>query len=388
MIRAAGVPRVLMAGGGTGGHLFPGVAVAEQLQRRMPGAQVRLAATSRDLSSLHLAACPLELVDLASPRLPDGVIRMPGFSVALARAVARSYRYLREDRTEIVIGLGGYGSVGPVMAARSRRVPAIVLEQNAVPGKATRLLGRIGAVAAASFPGIHAHGFKGRAVVTGNPLRDRVLATRAAHAEFGLDPALPVLAVFGGSLGARGLNERVAAGIAALRDACPVPFQVLHATGSGEDAVAASHAYAAAGVRACAAPFFVEMGAVYGTADVVLCRAGGTTVAELAALGLPAVFVPYPHHRDRHQSKNAAEAVNAGGATLVEESELTPAALWQALAPLIAEPRLRARRAHAMRRLGRRNAADRVVDLILELTGYEDETARAFAAPAQEEART
>ena len=386
MIRAAGVPRVLLAGGGTGGHLFPGVAVAERLHRRMPGAQVQLAATSRDLSARHLAACPLDLVDLASPRPPEAAIRMPGFSVALARAVARSYKYLREQRTEIVIGLGGYGSAGPVMAARSRRLPAIVLEQNAVPGKATKLLGRIGAVAAVSFPGIHGHGFKGRAVLTGNPIRDRVLAAREAHAEFGLDPALPVLAVLGGSLGAKGLNDRVANGIAALRDASPVPFQVLHATGSGEDAAAASHAYATANVRACAAPFFVDMGAVYGTADLVLCRAGGTTVAEVAALGLPAVFVPYPHHRDQHQRANAAQSVAAGGAALIDENELTPAALAGALAPLLADARLRARRGQTMRKCGRRDAADRVVDLILELTGYVDDAAR--SAPVHEEAST
>jgi UDP-N-acetylglucosamine--N-acetylmuramyl-(pentapeptide) pyrophosphoryl-undecaprenol N-acetylglucosamine transferase len=359
-----------MAGGGTGGHLFPGVAVAERLAQRMPGARVQLAATAKDLASRHLAACPLEIVQLGSPKLPDGAATIPGFGVSMARAVVRSYSFLRETDPEIVVGLGGYGSVAPVVAARARRIPAIVLEQNAVPGKATRVLARFGAVAAASLPGIHARGFKGRAVLTGNPIRDKVLKTRRAHPEFGFDPALPVLGVLGGSLGARGMNERVFRGLAALRDAVGAPFQVIHSTGSLEDAVEAERAYFGAGIVACVSPFFVDMGAVYGTADVVLCRAGGTTVAELAALGIPPVFVPYPHHGDAHQSKNAEAYVKSGAASLVEETALSPEMLAEHVAPLLADPARRARRARAMRRMGRPDAADRVVDLILELTGY------------------
>src|SRR6185295_4293226 len=140
MIRHAGVPRVLMAGGGTGGHLFPGVAVAERLAKRMPGARVMLAATAKDLASRHLAACPLEVVQLGSPKLPGGASAFAGFGVSMARAILRSYAFLRETEPEIVVGLGGYGSVAPVVAARARRIPAIVLEQNAVPGKATKFL--------------------------------------------------------------------------------------------------------------------------------------------------------------------------------------------------------------------------------------------------------
>jgi UDP-N-acetylglucosamine--N-acetylmuramyl-(pentapeptide) pyrophosphoryl-undecaprenol N-acetylglucosamine transferase len=385
MIRAAGVPKVLMAGGGTGGHLFPGVAVAERLQKRMPGARVILAATAKDLASKHLAACPLEIVQLGSPKQWTTAATIPGFSVQMARALMRSYAFLRETEPDIVVGLGGYGSVAPVMAARSRRIPAIVLEQNAVAGKATRLLGRLGAVAAASFPRLHEHGFRGRAVFTGNPIREKVLKTRAAHAHFGFDPALPVLGVLGGSLGSRRVNERVADGIRALRDAAQVPFQVLHATGSEEDALAASHAYAEAGVRACVWPFFVDMDAVYGTVDAVVCRAGGTTVAELTALGIPAVFVPYPHHRDDHQTKNAAALVAAGAATLIPESSLGPASLAENVAPLLADPARRARRSRDMLRAGRRDAADRVVDLILELTGYQDDSQSPAEVPAAKE---
>lgn len=385
MIRAAGVPRVLMAGGGTGGHLFPGVAVAERLCRRMPGAQVQLAATSKDRTARHLAACPLEIVDLTSPRLPDSTLRLPGFSVRMARALTRSYRFLGQSEADVVVGLGGYGSVAPVMAARSRRIPAIVMEQNAVPGKATCFLARFGAVAAASFPGLHAHGFRGRAVLTGNPVREKVLRTRRAHEEFGFDPMLPVLAVLGGSLGASGLNWRVASAADALAAAVPVPFQVLHAAGSEDDCVLLEKAYATAGLRACVRPFFLDMGAVYGTADLALCRAGGTTVAELAALGLPAVFVPYPHHRDDHQAKNAESLVSRGAAGLVREFELTPQRLVAEVAPMLCDPVRRERRAREMRRAGRPDAADRVVDLILELTGYVDDSMRAAETAAARE---
>jgi UDP-N-acetylglucosamine--N-acetylmuramyl-(pentapeptide) pyrophosphoryl-undecaprenol N-acetylglucosamine transferase len=374
-----------MAGGGTGGHLFPGVAVAERLMKRMPGARVQLAATAKDLQSHHLAACPLETVQLGSPKQWTRAVHIPGFSVQMARALMRSYSFLRENETEIVVGLGGYGSVAPVMAARSRRLPAIVLEQNAVAGRATRFLGRLGAVAAASFQRIHESGFKGRAVFTGNPIRESVLGTRAAHEVFGFDPAVPVLGVLGGSLGARGVNQRVIEGIRTLQSATGAPFQVLHATGSDEDAEEASHEYTEAGIRSCVWPFFTEMDAVYGTVDVVLCRAGGTTVAELTALGIPAVFVPYPHHRDDHQAKNAAALVATGAATLVREDDLSPAALAEHLAPLLADAERRIRRGRDMARAGRRDAADRVVDLILELTGYQADSSSAAEVPAAKE---
>jgi UDP-N-acetylglucosamine--N-acetylmuramyl-(pentapeptide) pyrophosphoryl-undecaprenol N-acetylglucosamine transferase len=389
VIRPAGIPRVLLAGGGTGGHLFPGVAVAERLVRRMPGARMELAATAKDRASPHIAACPLELVDLESPKLPLGAADVAGFGVRMGRALLRSYAYLRENQTDLVLGLGGYGSVAPVMAARARRIPAIVLEQNAVPGKATRLLGRLGAVAAASFPGIERHGFRGRVHVTGNPLRERVLAARRAHADFGLDPSLPVLGVLGGSLGSRALSARVVAGLPALRAATRREFQVLHATGSPEEAARHADAYRVAGISACVRPFFADMGAFYGTVDVVLCRAGGTTVAEVAALGVPAVFVPYPHHGDDHQRSNAEPLVLCGAASLVAEEDLTPAALAREVAPVLADATHRARRSQAARSLGRPDAADRVVDLVLELTGHEDDRSSrscvAAARPAEEE---
>jgi UDP-N-acetylglucosamine--N-acetylmuramyl-(pentapeptide) pyrophosphoryl-undecaprenol N-acetylglucosamine transferase len=344
--------------------------VAQRLMKRMPGARAVLAATEKDLASRHIAACPLEIVQVSSPKLPGSMTSVPEFGVRMAAALTRSYGFLRELDPDLVLGLGGYGSVAPVMAARARRIPALLLEGNAVPGKATKFLSRLGAVVAASFDGMKEKGVRGRVVVTGNPLRERVLRTRKAHAEFGLDPSLPVLGVLGGSLGAKGLNERVARGVPALAAAVGAPFQVLHATGSDDDAAALRDAYAAAGVRARVEPFFVEMEAVYGTLDACVCRGGGATVAEVAALGIPAVVVPYPHHKDEQQRHNAEPLVAGGAAALVLERDLSPEALASAVAPLVRDPALRAARAASMRRMGRPDAADRVVDLVLELTKY------------------
>jgi UDP-N-acetylglucosamine--N-acetylmuramyl-(pentapeptide) pyrophosphoryl-undecaprenol N-acetylglucosamine transferase len=386
VIRARG-PTVLLAGGGTGGHLFPGVAVAEHLCRRRAGTRVLLACTRKDHHSEHGAACPLERVQIDSPRRPARIVGLPAFGARMAGALGRSLRLLRDERPDVVIGLGGYGSVAPVLAARLVGVPVLLLEQNAVPGRATQLLSRAATVTAASFPGLPRVG--GRIVITGNPLRAGVLDTRLAHEEFGLAPGLPVLGVIGGSLGARGLNDRVAAALPALargiatrfsrssiivarhpESVRPVaPFQVMHAAGTAAESERLEAVYRQNGVRACVRPFFRDMGAVYGTCDVLLCRAGGTTVAELTALGLTAIFVPYPHHRDDHQVENARPMIESGAAELVREDALEPATLCEKITPLLLDAALRARRGRAARRLGRPDAAERVVDLVEELIG-------------------
>jgi len=359
-------PVVLFAGGGTGGHLLPGVAAAERIRALAPGARVLFASTGRDAAGPWGAAAPGDRLPLASPRLPRGAGEVGGFLAALASSVGGSVRALHRHRVDGVVGLGGYGSVGPALAALATGRPAVVLEANVVPGAANRLLARLGATAAVSFEETGALLPRDRAVHTGNPLRSAVLLKRRDPALFGLRPDRPVLAVVGGSLGAKGLNGRVAA---ALPRIAAAGAQLLWAAGSEEEAGALRAAARAAGAHAAVMGFCSDMGALYGTADLLVARAGGGTVAEAAALGVPAIFVPYPHHDDRQQHRNAESLARRGAARVVEEADLTPERFGAEVLGLLADAAERDRMARAAAACGRPDAADRVARLVLERVG-------------------
>jgi UDP-N-acetylglucosamine--N-acetylmuramyl-(pentapeptide) pyrophosphoryl-undecaprenol N-acetylglucosamine transferase len=374
-------PVLLFAGGGTGGHLLPGVAVAERVRALRPGARLLFATTDRDEGGAWIgAAAGAERLGLASPRLPRGLRGLGGFVAGMAGSLAGSVRALRAHRVDAVVGLGGYGSVGPTLAALGTGRPAVVLEANAVPGAANRLLARLGATAAVSFEESAAGLPRRRTVHTGNPLRAAVLGARRDPAVFGLDGGAPVLGVVGGSLGAGGLNRRVAEALPALAAA---GVALIWVTGREEHAAREAEARAA-GVRAAVLPFCADMAALYGTADLLLARSGGGTVAEVAALGVPAIFVPYPHHADRQQSRNAETLARRGGARIVEEGDLGPRTFTDLVLPLLRNPGARARMGAAARAAGRPDAADRVARLLLGKVEGEGASAPAGAdAPAE-----
>ena len=367
-------PVVLFAGGGTGGHLLPGAASAERLRALCPGATVLFATTARDEAGAWASAAgDAPRLAIASPRLPRRPLEVGGFVAGFGSSLAGSVRELRRHRVDAVVGLGGYGSVGPCLSALATGRPVVALEANVVPGAANRWLARLGATAAVSFPET-ASVLRG-AVHTGNPLRSSVLAGRRDPASFGLSPAAPILAVVGGSLGARGLNARVAA---ALPDLARAGAQLIWAAGR-DDAEAMGAAAARAGVRAWVAPFCASMETLYGTADLLLARSGGGTVAEVAALGVPAVFVPYPHHADRQQERNAASLVARGAARVVEEGRLGPEAFREVVLPLLADAAERERMGRAARACGRPDAADRVARLVLSKSERSGEVAHVLA---------
>jgi UDP-N-acetylglucosamine--N-acetylmuramyl-(pentapeptide) pyrophosphoryl-undecaprenol N-acetylglucosamine transferase len=348
---------VVFAGGGTGGHLFPGLAVARALPTLEP---VFLVPPDRGDAD-HIGG-EFGVVELDTPRVDRAPLLFP---MRLALAVRRARRILRELNATAVVGLGGYASVPGALAARSLGLPLYLIECNAVPGRATRLLARFAAgiglgaaPAQATLPG------GPRCRVTGTPLRAD-LRRDAAREEFGLDPALPTMLVLGGSQGAAGLNARVLGGLSAC---APGTFQVLHCSGN-RDAANVHAGYRNLHVPATVVDFLPDIGRAYAVADLVLSRAGASTVAECAALRRPAVFVPYPWHKDRQQVHNAWEAVRAGAAKIVEEADLDPPMLRGIVQEILLDPEERQRMAQAAQHIARPEAAHDMAAHLVESLG-------------------
>ena len=356
--------RVVLAGGGTAGHVEPALALGEALLRRDPTADLAFLGTPRGLEARLVPARghTLELISAVPiPRRPGGdLVAVPA---RVRRAVAETAVVLDRRRAEVVVGFGGYVAGPAYLAARRRKVPVVVHEANARPGLANRLGARFAAAVVTANSGVPLPG----ALPLGIPLRtaisrlDRGAARDEARAHFGLEPGWPTVLVFGGSQGARRLNE-TALGAAGAFAAGGV--QVLHAAGRG-------HLITAPAREAGQPPYVVvdyleRMDLAYAAADLVLCRAGALTVAEVTAVGLPAAFVPLPIGNGE-QRLNAEPVVRAGGGLLVADEDCTTDWVCGTLVPLAADDeRLRAM-SEAAARGGPRDADDRLADLVLAL---------------------
>ena len=351
--------RVLIAGGGTGGHLFPGIAVADELRRR--GVREILFVGSRrgiEREAVPRAGYPVELLDVGGVR-GQGVL---GAALALARigpAFGRSVRIQRTFRPDLAIGVGGYAAFPAIAAAWIGRVPVVLMEQNAAPGWVTRALAPLAQRVCASFPGTLAT-LGARAVLTGNPVRWSPGPSAAEHRS----AVVLRLLVFGGSAGARRLNDIVPGAVARSR----LPIEVLHQSGAADCERVRRH-YREAGVEARVTPFIDDMARAYAWADLVVCRAGATTIAELTALGVAALLVPYPHAAGDHQRINAEALVAAGAAMMIRDPELDEKGLARQLIELAAQPARLAEIRAAARLLGQPDAAVRVVDECLAVVG-------------------
>jgi UDP-N-acetylglucosamine--N-acetylmuramyl-(pentapeptide) pyrophosphoryl-undecaprenol N-acetylglucosamine transferase len=350
---------VMILAGGTGGHIFPALAVAEVLrQRSIPVVWLGTRA-GLEARLVPAAQIPLEWLDIGGLRGKGagGWLRAPW---ALTRSLRQALQALRRRRPRSVLGMGGYVAGPGGVAARLLGIPLVVHEQNSVPGLTNRLLSGIAQRVLTGFDGV----FGRRAQFVGNPVRADIAGLPAPEQRYaGHDGALRLL-VLGGSLGARALNETVPAALARLpADARPA---VRHQAGSRTLEIARQH-YARHDVAGEVSAFIDDMAEAYAWADLVICRAGALTVAELAAAGLPAVFVPFPHAVDDHQSGNARHLVDAGAARMIRESELTPEALGDVLVELLAGRRVLLDMARRARALGRPDAAARVADICLEV---------------------
>lgn len=353
--------RLLIAGGGTGGHVFPGVALAEELRARDPEAAVRFVGTARGLEARVLPGLGWELDQIQVSGLKTvgalgavrGVLRLP-------RALWQARRVIRSFAPDVVVGVGGYAS-GPVVAmARLAGIPTAICEQNSIPGLTNKLLGRIVRSIFVSFETTRGFFAAERTVVSGNPVR-RPLVAQLLGARAPDEGRVHVL-VSGGSLGAVAVNDLAAQALIELARSAPrAGLAIVHQT--GEAGLAATvERYRAAGVAAECHSFIQDMASAYRRADLVIARAGATTVAELALAGVPAVFIPYPFAADNHQEINAREMADAGAALMFKQSELTAERLAEALRPLVEQPARRAAMGERMKRFARPLAAATVID--------------------------
>jgi UDP-N-acetylglucosamine--N-acetylmuramyl-(pentapeptide) pyrophosphoryl-undecaprenol N-acetylglucosamine transferase len=351
----------MIAGGGTGGHLFPGIAVAEAARRRDPNVAILFVGSERGLEARVLpeTGFPFTTLPIAPLRGRRSHERVAAVG-ALAASIGRARALVRDFAPDAIIGLGGYASAPAVVAGRLAGRPIVLLEQNARAGMTTRFLARLADRVCVSFPESAASFAPGKAVVTGNPVRwsDAAASVPSAATAVGTAAAdgLAIL-LFGGSGGARTLNRAGPALATALAD---VPgLRIVHQTGADDEASVRA-AYAAAGADADVRPFIADMRGAYAAADVVVCRAGATTIAELAVLGMPAILVPYPYAADDHQRANAESLVRAGAARMVLDADASGERLAAEVRALAA-PDVRAAMSTRIRGLARPDAAERVL---------------------------
>jgi UDP-N-acetylglucosamine--N-acetylmuramyl-(pentapeptide) pyrophosphoryl-undecaprenol N-acetylglucosamine transferase len=365
--------RVLIAGGGTGGHLYPGIAVARELLRRQPDARVTFAGTARGIEARVIPREGFELDVLRSAGLKGAgaAALVRGFSL-LPLSALDAWQIISRRSPDVVIGVGGYSS-GPVMLmAAMRRIPTLLLEQNAVPGVTNRILARFVSAAGVTFDSTVTY-FGRRGFVAGNPVRAEFFQSAETNteehslAERHDDAVRPRrILIFGGSQGAHAINMAMVE--AAPRLARRGGVAITHQTGE-RDLEYVRDGYRRAGLDARVEPFLYVMDREVKAADLVVCRAGATTIAELTAAGRPAVLVPLPTAADDHQRRNAEVLAAAGAAEVIEQKDLTGDLLAARIAELADDSPRRAAMVQASRRFARPDAARVIVDRVLELAG-------------------
>ena len=351
--------RVVLTTGGTGGHIFPALAVAEELRNRYPDVRILFIGGRHGSEGEHARAAGLEFMALPVRGVLGRGIRSVGALVQLGQSVIRAGFILGKFKPDVVLGFGGYAGFAAVQAAVFMRIPTAIHEQNSVPGVCNRLLAKRVRKVLVSFPDQQAQ-FQGREVVhTGNPVRGSIRALRGGASAPGRN-----LLVLGGSQGAKAINEAVVEALPGLR---AQDVRIWHQTGPAqfeEIRKRYDEMYPDARVE----PFITDMASAYGFADLVLARAGATTIAELTVAGKPSVLVPFPYATHNHQFGNARQLEKAGAALTVVQSCLPEVSLASMIGDLLSMPDKLDEMAGAARRMGRPGAAGEVADELEKLT--------------------
>lgn len=359
--------RLIIAGGGTGGHLFPGIAVAEEFLARDPDNQVLFVGSAQGIEARTIPRLgyQLELISAAGIKGKGGLAKLKGAAMLLY-GYSQSRKILQRWQPDLVMGVGGYASLPTVMAARGMELPRFIHEQNALPGMSNKVLARVAdrvfislEESAKFFPATKTR-------LTGNPLRQQILENLKGTGQPEGGSERFRLFIFGGSQGAHALNVALPQAIAQLDGGHQQRLEIMHQTGE-KDYDQVSQAYRTAGIEAQVRPFIDDMAQSYQWADLIICRAGATTIAEVTALGKACLFVPFPHATDDHQRKNAEALLKKGACELLLEREMSGQGLSGAIVRLMDNPEELQRLGRNAASLARLDAAKAIVDEMLSV---------------------
>jgi len=358
--------KIMLTGGGTGGHLFPAIATAEALCSRVPGSKVLFVGTKRKMDRKSLGQYGYATRSIHSKGLKGkSFFSLLQAMLLLPVSCLEAMYHILRFKPDLVLGVGGYVTGPVVAAAKLLGRPTVIHEQNSIPGLANRKLGTLASRICLSLPGSEKWFPVKKSILTGNPVREAIQALaeesgEKEHNEF-------TLLVLGGSLGAHRVNELVCEAFGLGLDGL-AGMRVIHQTGS-DDAQLVESLYKKHKINATVLPFIDDMAAAYREADLLVSRAGATTLAELALLGKPAILVPYPYAADQHQEKNGAFYVQGGGALMFVEKELSAELLAEQLMQLAGDKERLQKMADAMRSCAFPAAAELIVDTCLDLLG-------------------
>jgi len=358
--------RLIITGGGTGGHLFPGISMAQAMINKYPGCEVLFIGTERKIDKTALADLGFETTTIKSQGIKGrNVIGVAGALLQQPLALWQAARVIRRFRPDLVFGVGGYVTGPVLLAARLLGVTTCIHEQNSIPGLANRLLGHIVDRIFVSLPGSEKYFPAAKTVLSGNPVRDDIIkGSRKAKPESGTKQ--PTLLILGGSQGARRLNSlMLEAAAASLTGLSPLP-RIIHQTGEHDEKQVRTR-YEELGISARVQAFFRDMTEIYSQADLVISRAGATTLAELTVFSKPAILVPYPYAADNHQEINGRYLVEAGAGRMFRQEDLTGEKLGLEIEKILTDRVQMEKMAANSGRIARPEATEIIVNSCMEL---------------------
>jgi len=356
--------KVIVAGGGTGGHLFPGIALAGDIMNKYPESKIIFVGTERGLEAKVIPKIGYELKFISIKGFVGKSINDKAKSFySLFKSLSECKDIINSFSPDIVFGVGGYASFPMVFSAYLKKIPTVILEQNTVPGLANKILGKFADAVAITYPETIEHFPKDKVYLTGTPIRKEILSgdRKKAQSIFNLEEGRATLLIFGGSLGARKINRAITEGLSYILS-LKNRIQIIHQTGEA-DYKWVSTEYRNLSFKATVLPFIYDMADAYSVADLIICRAGASTVAEITALGKASILIPYPYAAYNHQEMNARRLLSRGACEMVLDRELNGEVIAKKIIKLLDNPEARKEMELASHAFGKINAGEKIIEI-------------------------